>query len=124
MGAGEFVGVGAGKDGRSAPGCVDVQPDMVLLADGREGDDGVVGAEDGGAGRGVEEERGEAFFFRRGDAGGEGGGVHGAGLWVDGDGADGGGAETECLGGLLDAVMSLWFLKLALLSFSETKSDL
>ena len=107
VGTAEFVGVGAGKDGRPAPRCVDVQPDSVLLANGRKGDDGVVRAEDGGASRGVDEERGEAFFFRRGDAGGEGGGVHGAGFWVNGDGADGSGAETERLGGLFDAIVSL-----------------
>lgn len=49
----QFVFVGWGEDGGTAPGGVDVQPDVVLLADFGEGFDGVVGAEDGGAGGGV-----------------------------------------------------------------------
>ena len=117
VGARELAGVRAGKDGGAAPRGVNVQPDAVLLADGREGPDGVVRAEDGGAGRGVEEERGAAFFFGRGDAGGEGGRVHGAGFWVDGDGADGGGAETECLGGFFDAIVSFMIFGVSIALF-------
>ena len=64
----------------------------MVLADGGEGADGVVGAEDGGAGCGVEVEGCEALFFDVGNEGGEGGGVHAAGFGVHGDGVDGRGA--------------------------------
>ena len=105
--AGELGRVGGGEDGGAAPGGVDVQPEAVLPADGGEGADGVVGAEDGGAGRRVEVEGRLALLLRRGDEGGEGGGVHAAGLRVHGDGADGRGAEAEHLGGLFDAVVAV-----------------
>lgn len=87
--AGELVGVGRGEDGGAAPGGVDVQPEVVLPADGGEGSDGVVGAQDRGSRRGIEVEGREALVFGFGDAGGEGGRVHAASLGVHGDGADG-----------------------------------
>ena len=59
----EFVFVRGGEDRGSAPGGVDVQPYVVLFADFGEGRDRVVGAEDGGAGRGVEVEGRVAFLF-------------------------------------------------------------
>ena len=105
--AGELGRVGGGEGGGAAPGGVDVQPEAVLPADGGEGPDGVVGAEDGGAGRRVEVEGRLALRLRRGDEGGEGGGVHAAGVRVHGDGADGRGAEAEHLGGLFDAVVAV-----------------
>ena len=52
----EFVFVVGGEDRGTAPGGVDVQPDVVGFADFGEGWDRVVGAEDGGAGGGVEVE--------------------------------------------------------------------
>ena len=84
-----------------------MQPEVVSFADLGEGGDGVVGAEDGGAGGGVEVEGRVAFFFCLGDEGGEGGGGHAAGLGVYGDGADGGGAEAEHLGGLFYTVVAM-----------------
>ena len=69
LAAGQFVCVGGREDRRAAPGGVDVQPELVLLAEGGERGDGVVGAEDGGAGRGVEVEGREAFVLGVGDAG-------------------------------------------------------
>lgn len=105
--AGQFAGVSRGEDGGAAPGGVDVQPEVVFLADGGEGFDGVVGAQDRRPGRGVEVEGRAALVFGFGDAGGEGGRVHAAGLGVHGDGADGRGAEAEHLGGFLDAVVAV-----------------
>lgn len=86
---------------------VDVQPEVVRFADGGEGDDRVVGAENRGAGGGVEVEWRVAFFFRLGDERGQGRGVHAAGLWVHGDRADGRGAEAEHLSRLRDAVVGV-----------------
>ena len=63
----ELVGVRGREDGRSAVRGVDVEPDVVGSADGSEGGNGVVGAQDGGAGRGVQVEGGAAFFFGGGD---------------------------------------------------------
>lgn len=105
--AGQFGRVGGGEDGGAAPGGVDVQPEVVRGADGCERGDGVVGAQDGGAGRGVEVEWGLASLLGLGDEGGQGGGVHAAGLGVHGDGDDGGGAEAERLRGFFDAVVSV-----------------
>ena len=79
----------------------------MFFADGGEAGDGVVGAEDGGAGRGVEVEGRVTFSFGFGDEGGEGRGVHAAGLGVHGDAADGRGAEAEHLSGFLDAVVAV-----------------
>ena len=103
----QFVRVGGREDGRPAPGGVDVQPEPVLLAEGRERGDGVVGAEDGGAGRGVEVEGREALVLGVGDAGRQGRRVHAAGFWVHGNGPDGRGAEAEHLRGLFDAVVAV-----------------
>lgn len=105
--AGQFAGVGRGEDGGAAPGGVDVQPEVVRLADGGEGFDGVIGAQDRGPRRGVEVEGREALVFGFSDAGGEGGRVHAAGLRVYGDGADGRGAEAEHLSGFFDAVVAV-----------------
>ena len=105
--AGHFMCVGGREDGGAAPRGVDVQPEVVLLADGRERRDGVVGAEDGGAGRGVEVEGREALVLGVGDAGRQGGGVHAAGFWVHGHGTDGRGAQAEHLRGLFDAVVAV-----------------
>ena len=93
MAAGHAVAVRGGEDAAAAPGAVDVEPDVVLGAEGGEWGDRVVGAEDGGPGGRVEVEGSEALGFGGGDEAGEGGGVHGAGFGVDGDGADGGGAD-------------------------------
>ena len=49
VGAGHFVGVGGRKDDGGSPGTIDVQPDVVGGADGRDGAEWVVGAEDCGA---------------------------------------------------------------------------
>ena len=65
--AGEFGGVGGREDDGAAPGGVDVEPEIVRLADGGEGADGVVGAEHGGAGGGVEVEGRLALAFGLGD---------------------------------------------------------
>ena len=105
--AGELVGVRGGEDGRAAPGGVDVQPEVVVAADGGEGAERVVGAQDRGAGRGVEVEGGLASVLCRGDEGREGGGIHAAGLGVHGHGPHGRGAEAEHLGGLFDAVVAV-----------------
>lgn len=64
---GEFVSVGGGEDDGPSPRGVDVEPHVVRFANGGEGSDGVVGAEDGGAGGGVQVEGGVAFFFCFGD---------------------------------------------------------
>ena len=101
----EFVGVGGREDGGAAPGGVDVQPEVVLLADGGKGSDGVVGAQDGGSSRGVEVKWREALVFGLGDEVRERGWVHAAGFGVHGDGADGRGAEAEHLRGFFDAVV-------------------
>lgn len=61
VGAGEFVFVGGGEDGGAAPGGVDVEPEVVGLADGGDGFEGVVGAEDGRAGGCVHVEGGLAL---------------------------------------------------------------
>ena len=89
MGSRQEGRAGGREDGGTAPGGVEVEPHAVSLADGSEGFDGVVGAEDGGAGRGVQVKGGEALFFGLVDEGVEGGGIHAAGLGVYGNGADG-----------------------------------
>ena len=104
---GQFVPVFGREDRGAAPGGVDVQPEVVFLADVRERGDGVVGAQDGGAGRGVEVEGREALVFRVGDGARQGGWVHAAGCRVHGHGADGGGAEAERLRRLFDAVVAV-----------------
>lgn len=72
--AGELGGVRGREDGGAAPGGVDVQPEVVALADFGDGGEGVVGAEDGGAGGGVHVEGRVAGAFGRGDGRVEGGG--------------------------------------------------
>lgn len=84
-----------------------MQPHFVGFADVGECGDGVVGAEDGGAGRGVEVEGRLAGFFGFFYEGDEGVGVHAAGFGGNGDGDDGGGAEAELLRGLGDAVVAV-----------------
>ena len=83
-----------------------MQPEVVSSADGGEVGEGIVGAEDSGAGGGVDVEGrvpvGLGFF----DLGREGGGEHSAGR-VGGDGPDGRRAETEHLGCFLDAVVTV-----------------
>lgn len=105
--AGQLGRVRGGEDGGAAPGGVEVQPEAVRAADGGEGLDRVVRAEDRGAGRRVEVKGRLALFLGGGDEGGEGGRVHAAGVGVHGDGADGGGAEAEHLGGFFDAVVAV-----------------
>ena len=68
LAAGQFVRVRGREDGGAAPGGVDVQPELVLLAEGRERGDGVVGAQDSGAGGGVEVEGRETLVLGVGDA--------------------------------------------------------
>lgn len=104
VGAGEFGGVRGREDGGAAPGGVDVQPEVVARADVGDGREGVVGAEDGGAGRGVHVEGGVAGIFGGGNGGVEGGGHHAAG-GVDGDGPHGRGTEAQHLRGFFDAVV-------------------
>ena len=98
--------MGGGEDGGAAPGAVDVQPEVVTGADGGDGGEGIVGAEDGGARCGVHVEDRVAGGFGFGDARLEFGGDHAAG-GVDGDGPDGGGAEAEHLRGFFDAVVAM-----------------
>ena len=107
LAAGQFGRVQGREGGGAAPGGVDVQPEVVLLADGGERRDGVVGAEDGGAGRGVEVEGREASVLGVDDAGRQGGWVHAAGFGVHGNREDGRGAEAEHLRGLFDAVVAV-----------------
>ena len=83
-----------------------MQPEVVAFADFGDGREGVVGAEDGGAGGGVDVEGCVAGGFGGGDGRGEGGGQHAAG-GVDGDGPHGGGAEAEHLRGFFDAVVAV-----------------
>jgi len=61
--AGELVLVFRGEDGGPAPAGIDVEPEVVPLADGGDGFEGVVGAEDGGAGCGVHVEGRLALVF-------------------------------------------------------------
>ena len=107
LAAGQLMLVRRREDGGTAPGGVDVQPEVVLLADGRERGNGVVGAEDRGAGRGVEVEGREALGFGVCDAGRQGGRVHAAGFGVHGYRVDGRGAEAEHLRRLFDAVVAV-----------------
>lgn len=61
--AGELVLVFRGEDGGATPAGIDVEPEVVPLADGGDGFEGVVGAEDGGAGCGVHVEGRLALVF-------------------------------------------------------------
>lgn len=106
FGTGEFGALGGGEDEGAAPGAVDVEPQVVFLADGGDFVEGVEGAQDGGAGGGVDVEGGAVLGEGLLDQGFELRGDHAA-LFVDGDGPDGGAAETEHLGGLFDAVVAV-----------------
>lgn len=66
------------EDGRTAPGGVDVQPEVVRAADLGDGAQGVVAAQDGRAGGGVDVEGGFVFGLGLGDEGFEGRRVHAA----------------------------------------------
>lgn len=93
-----------GEDDGPAPGAVDVQPDVVLLADGGEGREGVEGAKDRGAGCGVEEEGGFASLFTFDYEALEFGGNH-APLVIDGDADDVRTAQAVEVGGFFDGVV-------------------
>lgn len=95
-----------GEDGGTAPGTVDVQPEVVLFADGGDGFEGVVRAEDGGAGCGVDVEGGFAFGFGFLNEFLEGGGDHPA-LRVDGDGPHVVGSETAHLSCFFEGVVAV-----------------
>ena len=83
-----------------------MQPEVVGAADGRNEGDGVVGAEDGSAGGGVDVERCFPRLLGSGDGIFEGRGEHTAG-GVDGDGDDGAAAETDLLRGLYEGVVAV-----------------
>ena len=95
------------EDGRTAPGGVDVQPEVVRAADLGDGAQGVVAAQDGRAGGGVDVEGGFVFGVGLGDEGCEGRGVHAARCAGCGHRPDGRGAEAEHLGGFFDAVVAV-----------------
>lgn len=96
-----------GEDGGTAPGSVDVQPEVLLAADLRDGADGVVASQHGRARRRVDVKGGFALAPGAGDEGFEGGRAHAAGGAVDGDGPYGRGAEAEHLRGFFDAVVAV-----------------
>ena len=98
--------VGGREDYGPAPAAVNVQPDVVGAADGRERGEGVEGAVHGGAGCGVEEEGRFTFGF-----GGEHEGLEFRGddapAGVDGDGDHARCAEAVEIGGFFDAVVAV-----------------
>lgn len=84
-----------------------MEPEPVLLADGGDSLEGVVGAHDGGSGRGVDVERRLSRRLCSQDAVAERRGYHPA-LTIDGDRPDVRGADTARQGALLHRIMSVY----------------
>ena len=94
------------EDDGTAEAGINVHPEPVLLADGRDFLKRLVRASDRGAARGIDVERSLALGLGPDDHLAEGVGLHAASL-VDRDGPDGAGAHAAHHGALLDRVVAV-----------------
>ncbi len=102
----ELVRMSGREDSGAAPGGVYVEPEVVSGTDGGDFGKGVIGAEDGGAGRGVHVERRVSVCLGLFNLRGESVRKH-ASRRISGNGPDGGAAKPKHLGCFFDAVVTV-----------------